>query len=154
MRAEEPCVPTIRRVRTAVAVALVVGAAALAGCGGTEVAKADVGDCFQDPENTAEVDEFDTVDCDEPHDNEVYAVFDLPDGDFPGADMVDEDGVSGCIERFEGYVGAPYETSDLDIYFIFPTEETWERADDREVICAVFAIDGSPLDGSAEGSGR
>jgi len=132
-----------------------LGTTALVGCGGSEVAaEAAIGECFQEPEDSDEVGELDKVDCDEAHDNEVIAVFDLDGDDFPGVDEVQSQAEEGCVEEFEPYVGSTYEESDLDLFTITPTEETWDDADDREVICSVFALDGSQVEGSVKGSGR
>ncbi len=132
-----------------------LGVFALVACGGTEVAtEASVGDCFQDPESEREVGELEKVDCEEAHDNEVFAVFDLDDGAFPGTTELQALAQAGCAERFEGYVGSPLEESDLEVFGIAPTEETWDDADDREVICAAFAPDEPPLEGTIEDSER
>ena len=37
---------------------------------------------------------------------------------------------------------------------MFPIERGWERADDREYACLAITVDGSPLTGTVEGSGR
>ena len=75
--------------------ALAIGGLALAilasGC--TSVLTVDVGQCFNDWEGAAglevqEVTELDIVDCADPHDNEVYTTFNLPDGSFPGSDAI------------------------------------------------------------------
>ena len=138
-----------------VLVASALGTTALVGCGGSEVAtEAALGECFQDPADSDEVGELDKVDCGDAHDNEVIAVFDLDGDDFPGVDEVQSQAEEGCIEEFEPYVGSTYEDSDLDLFTITPTEETWDAADDREVICSVFALDGSQVEGSVKGSGR
>lgn len=139
----------------ATVVGAALGAMVLGGCGGTEVVtEAAVGECVQDPDDTAEVGELDKVDCDQAHDNEVIAVFDLSGDAFPGTDDVQAQAQERCVEEFEPYVGSTYEESDLDVYTISPTEETWEEADDREVICAVFPLDGSTMEGSVRGSER
>src|SRR5688500_4430769 len=56
------------------------------------------GDCFNDPEagSPTQVTALEAVPCDEPHDNEVFHVFQLDDGDFPGADEVKQAGLEGC----------------------------------------------------------
>lgn len=134
---------------------LVVSGALLVACtsSSTDVFSLNVGDCFQDPDTTVdEIREVETVDCEEPHDNEVYAVFDLPDGDFPGADAISEASLDGCLERFEDFVGTPYPESELYATWLFPTESSWGE-DDREVVCVLFA-QGEQLEGSMEGSGR
>jgi hypothetical protein len=141
--------PASRRLVLAVAGALLVGCTS----SGTDVFSLEVGDCFQDPDSTVdEIREVEAVDCEEPHDNEVFAVFDLPDGDFPGADAISAASLDGCLERFEDFVGTPYPDSELYATWLFPTESSWGE-DDREVVCVLFA-DGEQLEGSMQGSGR
>jgi hypothetical protein len=122
----------------------------LAACGDDEVPTAEVGDCVQESELTGgSIDEISTVDCDDPHYAELIAKFDLDGDDFPGAAAVGTDAQEGCATRFEDYVGIDYASS---IYFlapVTPTEETWERADDREVLCFAYNPDGD-ITGSVE----
>ena len=110
-----------------------------------------VGDCFDAPER--EVEALPVVPCDEPHPNEVIAVFDLPESSWPGQEAVEQLAAQGCLERFEGYVGRAYGESALQAFPITPSEESWEDDDDRQVICAAFDPAG-PLTGSVKGSGR
>ena len=67
-----------------------------------------VGDCFNDDtpisaepdEVTVEardVSEVAGIPCSEPHDNEVYAVFDLDLSAFPGADEIREIALESCL---------------------------------------------------------
>lgn len=115
-----------------------------------------VGDCFDDGQLSAEaseVQEVDALPCDQPHDNEVYAVFELPDGEYPGDDAVIEQSNAGCIERFAEFTGTAYEESQLDITQLFPTEDSWNTLDDREVVCAVYDPSG-PIEGSVKGQGE
>lgn len=123
-----------------------------AACSGN-VFDLEVGQCFDNPESFDEVSNVDIVDCDEPHDNEVYHVFDLPDGDYPGVDAAETIADDGCITAFESFVGSPYTTSGLDIQYLYPSPDTWDDGD-REVVCALFALDGEQLTGSQEDSGR
>ena len=119
----------------------------------------EVGDCFNDPEGMelgtqSTVLQLPAVPCGDPHDNEVFALIDLEDGDYPGVEDVSEEGFMRCMDEFEGYVGAAYDETDLifDPY-LYPTEQTWE-AGDREVVCALYNADLSKLTGSmAESAG-
>lgn len=135
--------------------ALLVIAALLAGvtlaCS-QDVATADVGACFEEPEDTSEIGEFDTVECEEPHFGEVYYKFDIAGDEYPGEEGVSQEVQDGCLPAFEDYVGIPYEESVYEIFPITPTEETWNDADDREVICVLTAPDQSDITGSKEGS--
>src|SRR5262245_9544180 len=65
-----------------------------------------VGDCFDDGDtfSSEEVDGVAGVPCSKPHDNEVYAVFNLTTSTFPG-DQIGELSQQGCVERFEAFVG-------------------------------------------------
>jgi hypothetical protein len=137
--------------------------ALLTACGGgeTSVFDLEVGDCYNDPEDGSnQVAELATVSCDEPHDNEVFAVINHPAGEgeaFPGTEELDLFAEEECVPPFEEYVGRDYLESELFLYSIKPTEETWARGD-REVVCALYAVDeeGNTVetDGSMRGSGR
>ncbi len=59
-----------------------------------------------------------------------------------------------CLGGFEPFVGTAYELSSLDVIYLFPTQVSWQRLDDRTVICSVVALDSSKLTGSMAGSGR
>ncbi len=132
----------------------------LASCSsGSSDSVADVspGDCFDDPsaygELIEDIETLPVVDCDEPHDNEAYAVFDVEDGAFPGNDALYEEGLDGCLPLFEGYVGSSYETSRLEIFPITPVAEVWAGGD-RRIICALFDVDLAKLTGSMRDSGE
>jgi len=123
----------------------------------------EVGDCIVYPkeqqremeqatEATEAPMEIETVPCEEPHDSEVYAVFDLPDGDFPGEEEVTAAADDGCFNEFEPFVGNSYDNSVLDIEYFFPSQESWSFDGDRQVVCMVYHLEGEPLVGSAKGS--
>jgi hypothetical protein len=113
-----------------------------------------VGDCFDDGNVFAgednEISSVPGVPCSKPHDNEVYAVFDVSMPSFPG-DKMGELAQQACIERFEAFVGRDYESSSLDVASLYPTSESWNRQNDREVICAVYDVASEKLTGSVKG---
>ena len=123
-----------------------------AACSGN-VFDLEVGQCFNDPDSFDEVANVDIVECSEPHDNEVYHVFDLADGDYPGLSAVETDAADGCLSAFEPFVQRDYQTSELDIRYLYPTPDTWDNGD-REIVCALFDLSGNQMTGSAQGSGR
>lgn len=117
-----------------------------------------IGDCFNDDpdesdEETVEVFGVAGVPCNEPHDNEVFAIFDTTEAEFPGSEAMSELAYAGCIDRFEAFVGRDYETSQLDVYPMYPTIESWNQRNDREVVCALYDLDLAKLTGSMRGSG-
>ena len=121
------------------AVALVVSVA----CGSGNVFELKVGQCFDDPDNMSgmeNISDVEMVDCDQPHDNEVYALFDMPDGNFPGVSVVEDAALDGCYDAFESYVGLDYESSVLDFSWLTPTSSSWEQGD-QEVICIAYDLE-------------
>ena len=107
--------------------------------GDTDVFSIAIGDCFND-EGDAEdqVNSLPTVPCSEPHDNEIYAEYTFPDGDFPGDETVTTKATDECIAQFEAFVGISYEESALDVFPITPTEGSWNDQDDRLVSCGIW----------------
>ena len=118
-----------------------------------------VGDCFNDPpeilgsDELAEIMETEAIPCSEPHDNEVYANFDVSLRTFPGDEEIRALSFDECAERFESFVGMSYAESILDIFYLAPTAESWSQRNDREISCAIFHLEGEKLTGSMSGSG-
>ena len=111
----------------------------------------EVGDCFNSLEMD-EVTEVDGLSCDKSHVYEVYYAFDIVADEFPGEEAVAEEAADGCLATFEGFVGLAYEDSFLDISYLYPTTESWNRGGDREVLCLVLNLDETPRTGTAQGS--
>ena len=119
----------------------------------------ELGDCIQDPtagaapDEEAEVQSIEAVPCSEPHDGEVYHVFDMPDAEeYPGDDAVLAAVEEGCKGAFPDFVGKAYEESTLDFLSLQPTEETWNQMDDREIVCIVVDPSGEKKTGSLKGA--
>lgn len=162
--------PGLSRAAAALPLVLALG---LAGCGGavrddtgevTEAGQADafnlvLGDCLDEPslaadaEEGTEVSDVRVVPCSEAHDTEVFALFDLADGDYPGDDAVTVQADEGCYAAFADFVGLSYEESELDYYYLTPTEGSWNELDDREVACLI-ALPGEQVTGTLEASQR
>lgn len=117
-----------------------------------------VGDCLNDPAASLDpegqlADSIEAVSCDEPHDLEAYEIRTLPVGDFPGDAAIEELAQSTCLDAFEAFVGVPYEESELEVYYYYPFEDTWNHADDRTISCTVGTLTGRTT-GTLEGSNR
>lgn len=97
------------------------------------------------------------VPCTEPHDFEVYLVRTLEDGHdapFPGLEVLDRRvGHEMCIPEFDAFVGTAFDDSSLNVSWFYPTAAVWDTGD-RQVSCAVFAMDGIQLTGTSKGSQR
>lgn len=109
----------------------------------------EAGDCYDQPEGD-DRGPVETVSCAEAHDNEAYAAFEADGEDYPGDARLHAESVDACIERFAGFVGVPYDSSGLDVDALTPTRLTWADGD-RKVVCILFAANGEPLTGSAQG---
>ncbi len=113
-----------------------------------------VGDCFDDGDAYSdEISTLPAVPCSEPHDNEAYAAFNVSLDSFPGDIAMWEMASEECYNRFEGFVGRDYESSQLDFFTLHPTSESWAM-NDREIVCALYDMDLNKLTGSMKGSGR
>ncbi len=112
----------------------------------------EVGDCFQDPDNLSEVVDVETVECTEPHDNEVFLVEEQDDGDFPGNTELQSTAEELCSGgEFEDYVGVPFESTAINAGFLVPSEELWDDGF-RDIVCFAF-LGGEELEESVEGAG-
>jgi len=112
-----------------------------------------VGDCFDDSTSFSdEISSVPGVPCSEPHDNEAFAVFDFSIENYLAEDAMYDLAYNSCMEQFESFVGKDYESSTLEITTMYPSSESWKQ-NDREVICAVFDMNGEKLVGSAAGRG-
>lgn len=113
-----------------------------------------VGDCFDDSFfGSDEISEVAGVRCADEHDNEVYALFDIPGDTWPGDDAVETAADEGCYERFESAIGKSYEESILMYTTLYPSKDSWARVDDREVICVAYHMETEKLTGSVLRSG-
>jgi hypothetical protein len=91
----------------------------------------EVGDCIVPPESTAfrsiEVERVRTVDCSEPHDAEVVAVFEVEGRpwEFPGDEALFREAQQRCPAKCSLY--------------IYPTRQSW-NVGDRMITCIVESI--------------
>ena len=126
---------------------------------GTTLDSLKVGECFEDPGIGVEVSNVETIDCNELHDFELYATFELGSSDrfFPGQDALFTELETECVNRFPAYVGRDYFTSAYDFVSFAPIEEGWKDGD-RTSMCAVYEFDSAfnviQSTGTARQSGR
>ncbi len=115
------------------------------------------GDCFDDELVGGEVSEdiltVPIVDCVDPHDNEVFAIFDAEGVELPVESQFEAEAIFRCTPLFEEYVGASYETSRLDFWWAFPQVADWASGD-REMMCVLVDMNLEKLTGSMKNSGE
>lgn len=114
-----------------------------------------VGECLDfDDSVEAEVNDLPVVSCDEPHSHQIFAVVVSPASVYPGFEALEATAQASCLGAFEEFVGVSAFDSTLFHSWLVPTLTSWDREDDREIICVVGNGDGQPLVGSVQGSDR
>jgi Septum formation len=106
-----------------------------------------VGDCLSEIPGDTRVMTVQTIGCEEPHAGEVFAVLQMPDGDFPGQPAIDEY-ADRCSPELASYSPASMEDDSVQMYVLYPTAETWAQGD-RAVTC-IATLD-PPRTGSIKG---
>ena len=102
----------------------------------------EVGECLNDLAESTDVSSLPSVPCAQPHQGEVFAVFDLPAGPFPGSAGVDDLVNQGCNARLADYSpGAPADPA-ISLFSVYPLEKNWDQGD-REVVCIAKATAGT-----------
>ncbi|MGW2562796.1 DUF4190 domain-containing protein [Streptomyces sp. NPDC001514] len=130
--------------------------------GSSDVQDIREGDCFNTDDDLAEYGDKDggqasfsvrIVPCDQSHEGEAYAVFDLEDGPYPGTEKV----ISIAEEKCAGtpltdYVGDAAKLPEtLEVYYYHPQSAGWTLGD-REVTCFLGDTSGSST-GSVRAAG-
>jgi hypothetical protein len=158
--------PVLRTVGASVLAA--GGVLALSGCGvlmsvigGGNVMDLNVGDCFVEEEmNTAlssgEVSNIPLVDCAEEHDSEFFFAYDMTEAEYPGDEATRTQAEELCTgEEFTDFVGVEYLESDIYVGHLYPTQQSWDQFDDREIICYVTTSSTDEMvTGTLQGSNR
>jgi len=120
-----------------------------------DVAPRGPGTCLDFGEEVgATVTELPVVPCEEPHTHEIFAVVISQAGTYPGLDALEADAQARCLRPFEDYVGVSAFDSELFYSWLVPTLTSWDRDDDREIICVAGENNGAPLTGSVRDVGR
>ncbi|MFJ6754978.1 MULTISPECIES: DUF4190 domain-containing protein [unclassified Streptomyces] len=117
------------------------------GSGSSKVQDIRKGDCFNTGGDLAEYQDKDggqagysvsIVPCDQAHEGEAYAVFNLDDGAYPGTEKVVKSAEEKCSgTALTDYVGKNAKVSDkLEVFYYYPQPSTWTFGD-REITCFV-----------------
>ncbi|MGE3287447.1 MAG: septum formation family protein [Pseudonocardia sp.] len=113
------------------------------GAGGEVVAAGDVsasdlrvGDCIVDVRETTSLLTVPVAPCTTPHQGEVVAVFDLPEGPYPAAAELNATVETRCSTEVAAYAPSAAADPALQLFYIYPLEANWSRGD-RETVCIV-----------------
>ena len=92
-----------------------------------------VGDCLKEIPNDTRVLTVSTIECAQSHAGEVFAVLQMPDGQFPGQPAI-EKYADRCSPELANYAPKAMTDDTVQLYVLYPTAETWEQGD-RAVTC-------------------
>lgn len=106
-----------------------------------------MGECLSEIPDSTRVLTLQTIGCEESHAGEVFAVLTMPDSDFPGQSAIDVY-ADKCSPELASYSPEALVDDSIQLYVLYPTEETWEQGD-RAVTC-VATLD-PPRAGSIKG---
>jgi hypothetical protein len=109
-----------------------------------------VGDCVNGLKNTTNLLSLPGVPCAQAHEGEVFAVFDLPAGEYPGSAAVDDEVSKECNTRLGAYSPSAETDPDVGLFSVYPLEQNWRRGD-RQVVCLATASSGGTTTGSIRG---
>jgi hypothetical protein len=98
-----------------------------------------LGDCLNDSASPAHSDLTHVlgVNCQEPHDSEVFAILRVDADSFPGEEELISQGQLRCAQAFGDFIGMSYADSELDFRFLYPTLSSWAQGD-NVIYCLVF----------------
>jgi hypothetical protein len=132
------------------------------GCGGggetTTADSLDVGNCVDMPltGETVVKNAVDVVSCDRPHSGEVIGVITNPaakGAPYPGLGKFTVVNDESCLQSFHTFVSGELQDSDLQLFSLEPSEDSWKNANDRATICVLTAKNGRPMSGSQRDKG-
>ena len=117
-----------------------------------------VGDCYNDMDagstgsnGERQVGNVEVVDCEVPHQHEVYNNYQITLSAFPDKSTMGEETQTACHDPFETYVGVAYEKSMYGVMILTPTEDSWAQGD-HTITCALESKDDSLITGSLKGA--
>jgi hypothetical protein len=119
----------------------------------TDAFSIEVGDCIDDP-GTEDVSDITVLPCDQPHVFEAFARTEMPDGEYPGVPAANTAASEFCAEEFAAYIGLEYDASVLELLYFYPVEESWNAADDREILCFAAEQGEEPVTGTLRDARR
>jgi hypothetical protein len=115
----------------------------------------EVGTCLDFGDSIeAEITELPVVPCGEPHSHEIYAIEFSEAATYPGLEALEADAQAKCLGVFEDYVGVSAFDSELFFSWLVPTLNSWDREDDRQIVCVIGEGNGAPLVGTVKGIAR
>lgn len=113
---------------------------------GIPVEQLELGDCITDLQEHRGIFTVTVVPCSGPHEGQVYGVFELPDGPWPGLDEVVSRTDEQCVDHLGARFPETYDDAAVELIIFHPTIASW-IAGDRGTLCLTEYMDG-PRTGS------
>jgi hypothetical protein len=144
----------IRVVAIVALIVIVVGAVVYFTRGQKSASDLTVGDCFEVPSASTNIDSVKSGPCTDSHTGEIFFIANYPDASaYPSDSDFEQFAEDQCNPVYTTYVGASLDsTPDLTVGFFYPQEDGWSSGD-RVVKCYVTRQDGGALTKSLKGSG-
>ena len=103
-------------------------------------------------EGDPEIEHVKEVPCTTEHEYELFYVGAIGKRSHPTEDAFVDYMIEYCDPAFDAYIGKADDDSDLDYFWLVPTEDAW-RSGDRTVQCAAYDPNRSLLTRSLRGTG-
>lgn len=115
----------------------------------TSIFQLSPGQCFDRPAADG-LYEVPVVPCEVAHDLQMYALFQIEEPSWPGAEAVHSLADAECRDQFVAFTGAEPEKTDLGYTMYTPSEGSWSEGD-RQVQCALQLNSGGRMVGPQSG---
>ena len=112
-----------------------------------------VGDCYNKDTTGSQIGDVEVVDCNIPHQYEVYNNYEITLSTLPDEDTMSSEATTACSSTFQEYVGISYNQSQYKASYLYPTSGSWAQVD-RTITCTITTSDGSLITGSLKGAAR
>jgi Septum formation len=113
--------------------------------GSVAIESVQVGDCYN-ALGTGDVGSLSELPCAQPHDNEVFYIYTMKPGPYPGDERLGQAAEDTCSAHLGDYVS---ETAieGLDFDYILPTQAGWDFGR-RSALCSLHRLDGTRMTGT------
>jgi putative regulator of septum formation len=104
-----------------------------------------VGDCYS-ALGTGDVGSLSELPCAQPHENEVFYIYTMTPGPYPGDERLGQAAEDTCSAHLGDYVSETA-VEGLDFDYILPTQAGWDFGR-RSVFCSLHRLDGTMMTGT------
>ncbi|WGW12218.1 septum formation family protein [Saxibacter everestensis] len=107
-----------------------------------------VGDCIADVEALRAGTAGGPIDCETPHQGQVYANEPITDTSYPGESVITERAKELCSTEASSALDSSVMNGEYSPYFVGPSEQTWSMPGEKQIVCLIVRVDGGDITGS------